>query len=70
MLNEGESTMNHMFVLFVNNNGFVGENDSIVLDVIAAQYFDSREAAENHRIELYGNKRDEFQNRISILEWL
>lgn len=62
--------MNHMFVLFVNNNGFVGENDSIVLDVIAAQYFDSRKEAEKHRIELYGNKRDEFQNRISILEWL
>lgn len=62
--------MNHMFVLFVNNHGFVGENDSIVLDVIAAQYFDSRKEAEKHRIELYGNKRDEFQNRISILEWL
>lgn len=62
--------MNHMFVLFVNNNGFVGDNDSIVLDVIAAQYFDSREEAEKRRIELYGNKRDEFQNRISILEWL
>ena len=65
-----ESTMNHMFVLFVNNNGFIGENDSIVLDVIAAQYFDSRKEAEKHRIELYGNERDEFQNRISILEWL
>ena len=62
--------LNRLFVLFVNNNGFVGENDSIVLDVIAAQYFDSREDAEKHRIELYGNKRDEFQNRISILEWL
>lgn len=62
--------MNHMFVLFVNNNGFVGENDSIVLDVIAAQYFDSRKEAEEHRNELYGSKRDEFQNRISILEWL
>ena len=62
--------LNRLFVLFVNNNGFVGENDSIVLDVIAAQHFDSREDAEKHRIELYGNKRDEFQNRISILEWL
>ena len=59
-----------MFVLFVNNNGFVGKNDSIVLDVMDAQYFDSREEAEKHRSELYGNKRDEFQNRISILEWL
>ena len=62
--------MNHMFVLFVNHNGFVDENDSIVLDVVAAQHFDSRKEAEKHRIELYGNKRVEFQNRISILEWL
>lgn len=62
--------MNHLFVLFVNDNGFVGENDSIVLNIMAAQYFDSREEAEEHRIELYGNERYEFQNRISILEWL
>ena len=62
--------MKHMFVLFVNHNGFVGENDSIVLDVVAAQHFDSRKEAEKHRIELYDNKRVEFQNRISILEWL
>ena len=62
--------MKHMFVLFVNDNGFVGENDSIVLNIMAARYFDSREAAEEHRIELYGNERYEFQNRISILEWL
>ena len=62
--------MNHMFVLFVNDNGFVGDNDSIVLNIMAARYFDSREAAENHRVELYGDRRDEFQNRISILEWL
>ena len=61
---------NRLFVLFVNNHGFVGENDSIVVDIMDAQYFDSREEAEKHRIELYGNKRDEFQNRISILEWL
>ena len=62
--------MNHMFVLFVNDNGFVGDNDSIVLNIMAAQYFDSREEAEKHRVELYGDKRVEFQNRISILEWL
>ena len=62
--------MNHMFVLFVNDNGFVGDNDSIVLNIMAAQYFDSREEAEKHRVELYGSKRVEFQNRISILEWL
>ena len=42
--------MNHLFVLFVNDNGFVGENDSIVLNIMDAQYFDSREAAEEHRI--------------------
>ena len=62
--------MGSLFVLFVNDNGFIGENDSIVLNIMAAQYFDSREAAEEHRIKLYGNKRDEFQNTISILEWL
>ena len=62
--------LNRLFVLFVNNHGFVGENDSIVLDIMDAQYFDSRKDAEKHRIELYGNKSDEFQNRISILEWL
>ena len=62
--------MNHLFVLFVNYHGFVGDNDSIVLNIMAARYFDSREAAENHRVELYGGRRDEFQNRISILEWL
>ena len=62
--------MNHMFVLFVNDNGFVGENDSIVLNIMAARYFDSREEVEKHRVELYGDKRVEFQNRISILEWL
>lgn len=63
--------MGSLFVLFVNDNGFIGENDSIVLNIMAAQYFDSREEAEEHRIELYGNKRDEFQkNTISILEWL
>ena len=62
--------MNHMFVLFVNDNGFIGDGDSIVNNITEAQYFDSRKEAEEHRIELYGNKCDEFQNRISILEWL
>lgn len=62
--------MNHMFVLFVNDNGFVGENDSIVLNIMAARYFDSHEEAEKHRIKLYGDRRVEFQNRISILEWM
>lgn len=58
--------MNHMFVLFVNDNGFVGNNDSIVLNVGAARHFDSREEAEKHRIELCSSKRI----TISILEWL
>ena len=62
--------MSHLFVLFVNYHGFVGDNDSIVLNIMAARYFDSREAAEKHRVELCSNRRDEFQNRISILEWL
>ena len=62
--------MGSLFVLFVNDNGFIGENDSIVLNIMAAQYFDSRKEAEKHRIKLYGNKRDEFKNTISILEWL
>ena len=62
--------MGSLFVLFVNDNGFIGENDSIVLNIMAAQYFDSREKAEEHRVELRDNKRKEFENTISILEWL
>lgn len=62
--------MNHMFVLFVNDNGFIGDGDRIVTNVTEAQYFDSRKEAEKHRIELYGYNRVEFQNTISILEWL
>ena len=63
--------MGSLFVLFVNDNGFIGENDSIVNNLSEAWYFDSREEAEEHRVELYGNKRDEFQHHtISILEWL
>ena len=62
--------MGRLFVLFVNNNGFVGENYSIVLNVVAALHFDSHEEAEKHRIKLNSYKSDEFQNRISILEWL
>ena len=58
--------MNHVFVLFVNNHGFVGENDNIVLDIMDAQYFDSREAAEEHRIELYVNERDEFFHELGL----
>ena len=62
--------MNHMFVLFVNDNGFIGDDDRIVNNVTEAQYFDSRKEAEKHRTKLNNYKCDEFQNRISILEWL
>ena len=59
-----------MFVLFVNNKGFVGENYSIVLNVVATLHFDSHEEAEKHRTKLNSYKCDEFQNTISILEWV
>ena len=62
--------MNHMFVLFVNDNGFIGDGDHIVNNVTEAQYFDSHREAEKHRIKLNSYKCDEFQNRILILEWL
>lgn len=62
--------MNHQFVLFVNDNGFIGDDDRIVNNVTEAQHFDSRKEAEKHRIKLDGNKRVEFQNTISILEWV
>ena len=62
--------MNHMFVLFVNDNGFIGDGDRIVNNVTQAQYFDSHKEAEKYRNKLYGNKRVEFQNTISILEWM
>ena len=31
--------MNHMFVPYVNDNGFVGDGDRIVNNVTEAQYF-------------------------------
>lgn len=62
--------MNHMFVLFVNDNSFIGDGDRIVNNVTEAQYFDSHKEAEKHRTKLDGNKRVEFQNTISILEWV
>lgn len=52
--------MNHMFVLFVNDNSFIGDDDRIVNNVTEAQYFDSRKEAEKHRIKLDDNKRVEF----------
>ena len=61
--------MSKIFVLFVNDNGFIGDGDCIVNNVTKAQAFDSREKAENHRAKLYGQS-NEFQNTISILEWL
>ena len=61
--------MNHMFVLFVNDNGFISDGDSIVNNVTKAQAFDSREKAETYRAKLY-SQSNEFLNTISILEWL
>ena len=61
--------MNHMFVLFVNDNGFIDVNNQFVNNVTKAQIFNSHEMAEKHRAMIY-NKNHEFQNTISILEWL
>ena len=61
--------MNQMFVLFVNDNGFISDGDSIVNNVTKAQAFDSRDKAEKYRAKLY-NQSHGFHNTISILEWL
>ena len=62
-------TFVRLFVLFVNDNGFIGDGDSIVSNVTKAQAFDSRDKAEKHRANLY-NQSHGFRNTISILEWL
>ena len=62
-------TFVHLFVLFVNDNGFISDGDCIVNNVTKAQAFDSREKAEKHRAKFY-SQSNEFQNTISILEWL
>ena len=61
--------MGRMFVLFVNDHGFISDGDGIVNNVTEAYYFDSRKEAEKHRDKLYRERAD-FQNTISILEWL
>ena len=58
-----------LFVLFVNDNGFVGGDGGFVNNVTKASVFASREEAEKRRAELY-SLRSGFQNTISILEWL
>ena len=63
--------MNHMFVLFVSDNGFIGDGDRIVNNLTGARYFDSRKDADTHRTELYDSDREEFKsNTISILKWM
>ena len=62
-------TFVRLFVLFVNDNGFIGDGDCIVNNVTKARAFDSRDKAEKHRAKLY-SQSNEFRNTISILEWL
>lgn len=62
-------TFVRLFVLFVNDNGFIGDGDCIVNNVTKARAFDSREKAEKYRAKLY-SQSNEFRNTISILEWL
>ena len=61
--------MGHIFVLFVNDNGFIDNDGHFVDNVTKARMFDSRETAEKHRSTIY-SQHHEFQNTISILEWL
>ena len=62
-------TFVRLFVLFVNDNGFIGDGNYIVNNVTKAQAFDSREKAEKYRAKLYSQAHG-FRNTISILEWL
>ena len=62
-------TFVRLFVLFVNDNGFIGKGDSIVNNVTKALAFDSRDKAEKYRAKLYSQSH-EFHSTISILEWL
>ena len=61
--------MNHMFVLFVNDNGFIDVDGHFVNNVTKARMFYSREKAEKHRAKLYSQAHG-FHSTISILEWL
>ena len=63
--------MDRIFVLFVSDNGFIGDGDGIVNNLTNARYFDSRKEADEHRTELYNSDREEFKrNTISILKWM
>ena len=61
--------MNRFFVLFVNDNGFIGDSDHIVNNVTKARFFESRMMADEYR-DAYHSKHNDFQSTISILEWL
>ena len=63
--------MDRIFVLFVSDNGFIGDGDSIVNNPTNARYFDSHKEADTHRTELYNSEREEFKrNTISIFKWV
>ena len=62
-------TFVRLFVLFVNDNGFISDGDYIVNNVTKALAFDSRDKAEKHRAKLYSQAHG-FHSTISILEWL
>ena len=63
--------MDRIFVLFVSDNGFIGDGDCIVNNPTNARYFDSRKEADTYRTELYNSDRKEFKrNTISILKWM
>lgn len=61
--------MDHNFVLFVNDNGFIDNDGHFVNNVTKARIFVSREMAEKHRSMIYSQHHG-FSNTISILEWL
>ena len=61
--------MGSIFVLFVNDNGFIDVNGHFVNNVTKARKFFSRKDAVKHRAKLYSQSHG-FHNTISILEWL
>lgn len=61
--------MYRFFVLFANDNGFIGEDNHFVNNIAKALKFNSQEKAEKHRTMIYSQPYG-FQNTISILEWL
>lgn len=66
-----EQTMDRiLYVLYVNDKGFLSYDDRFVLHIINARYFRSRKEAETYRTKLYKGDNDLFQlHAISILEW-